>query len=113
MVSHLNISDYYKELGVHRHATSADIRAAYKRLALIWHPDRNKAKEAEEKFKKIKQAHDILIDDKQRQEYDQRQNAWFDETSTFNYAHPASGGTKKSKLRKKKTLTFFFFFYSF
>ncbi|CAF0890817.1 unnamed protein product [Adineta ricciae] len=91
MVSHSTVADYYKELGVHRHATSADIRAAYKRLALVWHPDRNKAKEAEEKFKKIKQAYDVLIDDKQRREYDQQQNPWFDGTSSFQYAaHPAS-----------------------
>ena len=65
--------DYYKELGVSRTATSNDIRTAYKRLALLWHPDRNKAKDAEEKFKKIKQAYDVLIDDQQRRDYDQQQ----------------------------------------
>jgi len=43
MVLHSTTFDYYKELGVHRHATSNEIRTAYKRLALIWHPDRNKA----------------------------------------------------------------------
>ena len=66
--------DYYKELGLNRTATSNDIRTAYKRLALIWHPDRNKSKDAEERFKKIKQAYDVLIDEKRRREYDQEQN---------------------------------------
>ncbi|UJR30341.1 hypothetical protein I4U23_017878 [Adineta vaga] len=89
--------DYYKELGIHRHANSTEIRAAYKRLALLWHPDRNKAKEAEDKFKKIKQAYDILIDDNQRREYDQQQqqqrpNSWFDGPSNFTYAHSTVGG---------------------
>lgn len=73
MVSSSSMVDYYKELGVHRYATANDIRTAYKRLALKWHPDRNKAKEAEEKFKKIKQAYDILVDEKQKREYDQQQ----------------------------------------
>ncbi|CAF0853806.1 unnamed protein product [Adineta steineri] len=72
MVSNLPHVDYYKELGINRHATPTDIRTAYKRLALTWHPDRNKAKDAEDKFKKIKQAYDILIDDNQRREYDHR-----------------------------------------
>lgn len=65
--------NYYKELGVHRSATPNDIRTAYKRLALLWHPDRNKATDAEEKFKKIKQAYDVLIDEQRRREYDQQQ----------------------------------------
>lgn len=65
--------DYYKELSVSRTATSNEIRTAYKRLALLWHPDRNKAKDAEEKFKKIKQAYDVLIDEQQRRDYDQQQ----------------------------------------
>lgn len=64
-------TDYYRELGLDRHATTADIRNAYKRLALRWHPDRNKAKEAEEKFKTIKKAYDVLSDEKLRREYDQ------------------------------------------
>lgn len=62
--------NYYHELGIERHATSTDIRNAYKRLALRWHPDRNKAKEAEEKFKTIKQAYDVLSDENRRRQYD-------------------------------------------
>jgi DnaJ-class molecular chaperone len=88
--------DYYKELGVNKHATSADIRTAYKRLALTWHPDRNKAKDAEEKFKKIKQAYDVLIDDNQRRDYDrkQQQNRSYQSTRNMNYSQPNQGKIK-------------------
>lgn len=75
MVSSSSMVDYYKELGISRHATATEIRTAYKRLALLWHPDRNKDKEAEEKFKKIKQAYDVLSDENQRREYDQQRAA--------------------------------------
>ncbi|CAF2962343.1 unnamed protein product [Rotaria sp. Silwood2] len=74
MVSSSSTADYYKELNINRHATSIDIRKAYKCLALIWHPDRNKDKGAEEKFKKIKQAYEVLSDENRRREYDQKQS---------------------------------------
>jgi molecular chaperone DnaJ len=94
MVKRSSMVDYYQELGLDRYANSKDIRAAYKRLALIWHPDRNKAKNAEEKFKKIKQAYDVLIDHNRRREYDQQQqqqqNRWY-ETTNMNYTQPNEG----------------------
>jgi molecular chaperone DnaJ len=93
MVSRTSMMDYYKELGINKYATSMDIRNAYKRLALIWHPDRNKAKDAEEKFKKIKQAYDILIDDKQRREYDrqQQQQKRSYQSTNMKYTQPNQG----------------------
>ena len=94
MVSRSSTVDYYKELGVHRQATANDIRAAYKRLALIWHPDRNKAKDAEEKFKKIKHAYDVLIDENQRREYDRQLNRRSEKkkrTTNVKYAQPYDG----------------------
>lgn len=95
MASRSSTVDHYKELGLNRHATSNDIRTAYKRLALIWHPDRNKAKDAEEKFKKIKQAHDILIDENRKKEYDQQQqNTWFPTTNT-KHTQPNQGNKNK------------------
>jgi molecular chaperone DnaJ len=86
--------DYYKELGVHRNATSNEIRRAYKRLALIWHPDRNKAKDAEEKFKKIKHAYDVLIDENQRREYD-RTYSEKKRTTNMKYTQPQDGMKNK------------------
>lgn len=64
--------DYYAILGVSRSASAADIKAAYRKLALKYHPDRNpNNKEAEETFKEITAAYEVLSDDKKRQQYDQ------------------------------------------
>ncbi|MBI2667052.1 molecular chaperone DnaJ [Candidatus Woesearchaeota archaeon] len=66
--------DYYKTLGVQKNATKEEIKKAYKKLALQYHPDRaqeEKKKEYEEKFKEINEAAAVLSDDKKRQQYDQ------------------------------------------
>ena len=63
--------DYYRLLGVHLEATEDEIRRAYRRLALQWHPDRNPGNaEAEERFKEISEAYAVLIDRGKRVEYD-------------------------------------------
>ena len=64
--------DYYEVLGVQRNATEAEIKKAFKKLAMKHHPDRNPDnKEAEEKFKEAKEAYDVLSDGKKRAAYDQ------------------------------------------
>lgn len=64
--------DYYEVLGVQRNATEAEIKKAFKKLAMKHHPDRNPDnKESEEKFKEAKEAYDILSDAKKRAAYDQ------------------------------------------
>ncbi len=64
--------DYYKILGVSRNASQEEIKRAYRRLALKYHPDRNKGnKEAEEKFKEINEAYAVLSDPEKRRQYDQ------------------------------------------
>ena len=63
--------DYYEVLGVDRKATKAEIRSAYRKLALKYHPDRNKEPDAAEKFKEISEAYAILSDDDKRLQYDQ------------------------------------------
>ncbi|KAG5230049.1 hypothetical protein OIU76_022098 [Salix suchowensis] len=65
--------DYYNILKVNRNASEDDLRKSYKRLAMIWHPDKNpttKRSEAEAKFKQISEAYDVLSDPQKRQIYD-------------------------------------------
>jgi molecular chaperone DnaJ len=62
--------DYYEVLGVDRSATRDQIKQAYRRLALQYHPDRNKASDANEKFREIAEAYAVLSDDAKRREYD-------------------------------------------
>ena len=64
--------DYYELLGVPRKASAKDIRAAFRKLARKYHPDLNPGdKAAEEKFKQVQEAYDVLSDTKKRQMYDQ------------------------------------------
>src|SRR5258706_1635950 len=64
--------DYYELLGVPRKASAKDIRTAFRKLARKYHPDLNPGdKSAEEKFKQLQEAYDVLSDSKKRQMYDQ------------------------------------------
>src|ERR1700739_3438013 len=64
--------DYYEALGVKKNASTEDIRKAFRKLARKYHPDVNPGdKAAEEKFKQISEAHDVLSDPKKRKIYDQ------------------------------------------
>jgi len=64
-------TDYYKLLGVAKDASEADIKKAFRKLAMQYHPDRNQTPEAEEKFKEINEAYAVLSDPEKRKQYDQ------------------------------------------
>lgn len=63
--------DYYEVLGIDRNATKEEIKKAYRRLARKYHPDVSKEPNAEEKFKEVKEAYEVLSDDQKRAQYDQ------------------------------------------
>ena len=65
-------NDYYKILGIKKDASDGEIKKAYRKLALKWHPDKNpnNREEAEEKFKKINEAYSVLSDKNKRRQYD-------------------------------------------
>ncbi len=64
--------DYYGVLGVPTHASSKDIKRAYRRLAQEWHPDKNKDASADERFKQIQDAYELLMNPQRRAAYDDR-----------------------------------------
>jgi len=65
------MADYYEVLGVNKNASEAEIKTAYRKQALKWHPDRNKSAEATAKFKEINKAFEVLSDPKKKELYDQ------------------------------------------
>uniref|UniRef100_A0A1A9UK91 Chaperone protein DnaJ n=1 Tax=Glossina austeni TaxID=7395 RepID=A0A1A9UK91_GLOAU len=76
-------SDYYESLGISKNASEREIKKAYKRLAVKFHPDRNPGNsQAESKFKEIKEAYEILIDPKKRAAYDQYGHTAFDQNAS-------------------------------
>lgn len=73
----MDYKDYYKILGVERKAKAEDIRSAYRKLAMKYHPDKNPGdKKAEDKFKEINEAYQVLSDDQKRAKYDQLGSAY-------------------------------------
>ena len=72
----MKYKDYYEILGVARDADAAAIKSAYRKLARKYHPDVNKTKEAEEKFKDINEADEVLSDKAKRQRYDSLGSNW-------------------------------------
>ena len=105
----MEYKDYYKSLGLQRSASTDEVRKAYRKLAMQYHPDRNpNNKQAEEKFKEINEAYQVLSDKQKRARYDQLGSAYsnweqgsgggrqgdFDWSQWFGGQPGASGGTR-------------------
>lgn len=71
-----NYQDYYKTLGVEKNASQEEIQRSYRKLARKYHPDINKAGDAEEKFKQINEAYEVLGDPEKRAKYDHVGSGW-------------------------------------
>lgn len=72
----MKYQDYYQILGVSRDASDADIKKSYRKLARQYHPDVNKDASAEEKFKEVNEAYEVLKDSEKRQAYDRFGSDW-------------------------------------
>jgi len=75
--------DYYDILGVTKSASGSDLKSAYRKLALKWHPDKNKESGAEAKFKEINEAYEVLSSPDKKAKYDQFGHAAFDPSAGF------------------------------
>lgn len=85
--------DYYEILGVAKNATDEELKRAYRKLAMKYHPDRNPdSKEAEEKFKEVKEAYEMLSDEQKRAAYDRYGHAGVDPNAGVGAGMGGAGG---------------------
>jgi len=90
----MEYKDYYKILGVDKHASQADIKKAYRKLAVKYHPDKNPGdKETESRFKEINEAHEVLSKPEKRKKYDELGQNWnrFEQGRAYSGNDPFAG----------------------
>ena len=97
------MNNYYEILEVSKDANQDEIKKAYKKLAKKFHPDINKESGAEEKFKKINEAYEVLSDETEREEYDQKLNSSNNSYSYTSWANVGNNQKGKCEFCQKET----------
>jgi curved DNA-binding protein len=95
----MEYKDYYKTLGIDKKATAAEIKKAYRKLAVQYHPDKNPGnKEAEDKFKLINEAYEVIGDTEKRKKYDELGENWnrFGQQGAGDWSSSYGGGQGRS-----------------
>ena len=98
--------DYYDILGISKNASQDEIKKAYRKQALEWHPDRNKSAQAAEKFKEVNEAYEVLSNSQKKQTYDQFGHAAFTPGGGGEYAGGPFGGFSQSYKQGPFTYTY-------
>jgi len=102
-------ADYYQILGIERIADEAAIKAAYRKMALKFHPDKNHAPEAEEAFKKVSEAYTCLSDPNEREYYNQNGSRGNAQRAARNAAYAgAQGGFREQPMTPEELFNMFF-----
>lgn len=103
----MDYKDYYKVLGITKEATSDDVRKAFRKLARKYHPDVNPGdKKAEEKFKEINEANEVLSDPEKRKKYDLLGPNWQEQFGPQFSRRPTSGQPFRSTFRTSPNMDF-------
>lgn len=102
--------DYYQILGITKTASDDEIKKAYRKLALKYHPDKNKQPGAEEKFKEVAEAYEVLSDKKKKDIYDKYGEEGLKGSAGGGGGHPGQGGTYTYSFHGDPRATFAQFF---
>lgn len=89
--------NYYELLGIRQNASKDEVKKAYHKLALRYHPDKNKASDAEDKFRNLNEAYEVLIDEHKREAYNRTSHTQFHPHRVPDHRVPHPGHDRREK----------------